>query len=242
MASKGSIPLLSTAAANPSDTPPDAPVAQRGATPHSILIAVFWAIAIAVAFTLDRSLAVRLRDTGIAAAIKNAGHLKEAAKAPGYAWFPLVLAVALLIWHPLRWRAALFLILCAIVAGTNAIVKWLVGRFRPFKLPPFDLPQPFRLSPFNRGIAGLFRQTSDLSFVSGHTTLAFATAAGLAILFHKSRPIVYFVYLIAVIVLLERVGENAHWLSDAVCGAALGIFGVKLLAKCCGNLLQSVNS
>jgi membrane-associated phospholipid phosphatase len=209
-------------------------------TRKCIVAAVLWLAAFAIALALDRSLALWLRDTGIAHAVKSPGRLKELAKFPGLAWCTLLLAIPLIIWHPLRWRAAVFLALCALVAGTNSIIKWIVGRFRPFVLPPYQQPQPFHLIPFNGGLPGLFHQVSGLSFVSGHTSLAFATAAGMAVLFPRNRWVVFLVYAIAAIVFLERVGENAHWLSDAVGGAALGVWGVALLTKYCrGKLLSA---
>jgi membrane-associated phospholipid phosphatase len=231
------MPSLPAAAVNPSDFLPHHGDRRRSAAQKLVLHAALWLIAIAVAFVLDRPLALRLRDTGIAQTVKLGGVLKDIAKFPGYAWCPLCIVIALLIWHPRHWRPAAFISLCAIVAGTNSIIKWLVGRFRPFTLPPYDLPQPFHLIPFNGGIAGLFHQASGLSFVSGHTALAFATAAGMVTLFPKSRAIGYLVYTIAAIVFCERIGENAHWLSDAVCGAALGVWGVALLARTCRGYL-----
>jgi membrane-associated phospholipid phosphatase len=191
----------------------------------------------ALAFALDRPLAVYLRDSGIAHQIKFAGHLTLAAKAAGYFWFPAGIAAGLTLFHPARWRSAVFLLLCSLVGGTNAIFKWLVGRYRPFKLPPYDVPQPFLIHPFNGRVIGLFHQAGDLSFVSGHTALAFSTAAGMAILFPKHRAVVWLFYAIAGIVFLERVGENAHWLSDATCAAALGVWGVALMAHFCLPIL-----
>jgi membrane-associated phospholipid phosphatase len=233
--------LLITAAANPSDPPIYSPDHLRSST-RNYVVALLWLSALALAFALDRPLALWLRDTGVAHTIKSSGRLKDLAKFPGLAWCTLLLLVPLILWHPLRWRAAIFLALCALIAGVNSIVKWTVGRFRPFVLPPIDQAQPFHVFPFNGGLPGLFHQTSGLSFVSGHTSLAFATAAGLAVLFSKRRWVVYLVYTIAAIVFLERIGENAHWLSDAVGGAALGIWGVALLARCCrGNLLPAKN-
>ena len=231
------MPSLITAAANPSD-PPNYPTDHLRSSTRNYVVAALWLGAFALAFVLDRPLALWLRDTGIAHTIKSAGRLRDLAKFPGLAWCTLLLAIPLMLWHPLRWRAAVFLALCALVAGINSVIKWIVGRFRPFVLPPLDQPQPFHLFPFNKGLPGLFHQTSGLSFVSGHTSLAFATSAGMAVLFSKKRWITFLAYAIAVIVLLERVGENAHWLSDAVGGAALGIWGVALLARFCrGNLL-----
>ena len=126
------MPLLTTAAANPSDSLPIAQELRRGTVPRVFMLAVFWLIAIAIAFALDRPLALWLRDNGIAASVKFGGYPKNAAKVAGYAWFPLTIAVALLIWHPSHWRAAVFMSLCTLVGGTNSILKWLVGRARPF--------------------------------------------------------------------------------------------------------------
>jgi membrane-associated phospholipid phosphatase len=207
-----------------------------------VLIGALWVLAIVVAFPMDRPVALALRDSGIAHAVKFGGLPKDVAKFPGYAWCTLAISIALLIWHPLHGRAMVFLWLCAFVAGSNSILKWMVGRFRPFTLPPLDVPQPFHVLPFNGGLAGLFHQASGLSFVSGHTALAFATAAGLALLLPKRRAVVRLGYAVAAIVMLERVGENAHWLSDAVCGAALGFWGVALLAGFCGGWLLPDNS
>ena len=235
------MPSLTTAAANPSSSEHQA----LRAVP-TIHAAALWLMAIAVAFAIDRPVALGLRDSGIADKIKFGGIAKNAAKFAGYFWFPLIVCIFMFVLHPARWRAAAFIALCAFVGGSNSILKWMVGRSRPFKLPPFDVAQPFRCAPFNGGIAGLFHQSNDLSFVSGHTALAFATAAGVAMVIPKTRAIVYAVYAIATIVLLERVGENAHWLSDAVCGAALGFWGVALLAtllrKFCGGWLLPDNS
>jgi membrane-associated phospholipid phosphatase len=44
-------------------------------------------------------------------------------------------------------------------------------------------------------------------------------------------------YVIATIVAAERVAENAHWLSDTVAAAALGIGGVRLIAWLLRKLL-----
>jgi membrane-associated phospholipid phosphatase len=231
------MPSLHIAAANPSNSLSASTVNVRRTASQSFLYFVLWTTAIAVAFAMDRPLALWLRDSGIAQEIKSLGWPRQAAKVPGYFHCTLIVAIALLVWHPLRWRAAVFLAVCALVAGSNSVLKWMVGRSRPFKLPPVDLAQPFRCSPFNGGMTGLVHQSNDLSFVSGHTALAFATAAALVFLFPKSRSIGYVVYSVAMLVLMERVSENAHWLSDAVCGAALGVGGVALVAKVCGGFL-----
>jgi undecaprenyl-diphosphatase len=199
----------------------------------------FWLAALVIAVLLDRPLAVALRDSGIAQSIKQAVFWRELAKAPGYFSFTAIVALALALWHRLKWRAAVFIVLCALVSGANAIVKWMVGRFRPFVIEPHDVAQPFRFFPFNGGLVGLFHQKSGLSFVSGHASLAFATAAGIAVLFPRRAALCVAVYGVALMVFAERVLENAHWLSDAVGGAALGVIGVRLLTLAIGPRLLS---
>ena len=74
---------------------------------------------------------------------------------------------------------------------------------------------------------GIVHET-NLSFPSGHAALAFATAAALAMLWPRSRWR-WVAYVVAAIVAAERVAENAHWLSDTVGAAALGVGGVHVI-------------
>jgi membrane-associated phospholipid phosphatase len=114
--------------------------------------------------------------------------------------------------------------LATAVSGINGVIKWMVGRTRPFKLH-LGLAEPFALSPFRGGIRGLF-DSKNLCFPSGHAALAFATAAAMAILFPRGR---WAFYALAAIVAIERIAETAHWCSDTVAAAALGIGGVHLI-------------
>lgn len=78
-------------------------------------------------------------------------------KAPGHFGFTVAIAMALVLWHPARWRAAAFLCLSGIVSGMlYTTVKWCVGRMRPFHGVP-----PFELHPFAHGIAGFFRSETS---------------------------------------------------------------------------------
>jgi membrane-associated phospholipid phosphatase len=122
--------------------------------------------------------------------------------------------------HPLRWRAGALLFTCAAVGGVGVwLLKWVVGRTRPFHGVP-----PYGLHPLERGIAGLITN-HNLGFPSGDATLAFATAACMGVLAPRSKPYFYFA---AVVVAVERVLENAHYVSDVVAAAALGILCVPL--------------
>ena len=135
---------------------------------------------------------------------------------PGHMLFGIALALALWRWHPWRAQAAAMVLWASLISGSNWIFKWLAGRPRPDHLNGLA-EMVFR--PFPGGWAGLFRER-NLSMPSGDVSLAFALAATLAWLLPKWR----WVFLsLAALVIVERVCENAHHLSDALAGAALGL-------------------
>lgn len=192
-----------------------------------ILAILLWLAAIALASLLDAPVARWVRDSGLGSWTREHGGLTAVLTAPGVFYFTAAVAVVVSLVHPLKLRAGGFVLLAAVVSGLNGLVKWLVGRTRPFKLDPFDVAAPYRLSPFRGGWHGIL-QSKNLCFPSGHAALAFATAAAVAMLWPRSRWR-WGAYLLAAITAAERVAENAHWLSDAVAAAALGVAGVHLL-------------
>jgi hypothetical protein len=114
--------------------------------------------------------------------------------------------------HPWGWRGAGLLCVTGMLAGLMyAVAKWLAGRVRPVVRI-----EPYQFSPFPNGLAGLFN-ADNMSFPSGHATLAFATAATLAHLMPRYN---WGFYLVAAIVGIERVLEQAHYLSDVIAAAA----------------------
>lgn len=136
-------------------------------------------------------------------------------KSPGTYYVTMGIALLLFLCHPLKGRAAVLPLIAGALGGAGySLMKWFVGRHRPDKgVKGFD----FHL--FVGGLRGLFTEKA-LSFPSGHTCLAFATAASLAILIPRWRAAWF---IIATAVAAERVLENAHYLSDVVAGAGLGI-------------------
>ena len=198
-----------------------------------ILAVVLWLAAIALAMTLDRAAAIWARDSGVAEFLESHSLIKAVLKAPGEYWFVLIVAAVVAVVHPLRGRAGGFVLLATLLSGANGFIKWIAGRTRPFKLHIYDgatgapLAEPFVLSPFRGGWHGLF-VGKDLSFPSGHAALAFATAAAVAMLWPTARWR-WGGYALAAVVAGERVAENAHWFSDTVAAAALGVGGVYLL-------------
>jgi membrane-associated phospholipid phosphatase len=85
-------------------------------------------------------------------------------------------------------------------------------------VPPFEL-HPFKIH--------LMNAEASYSFPSGDASLAFAMAMSLSITVPRFR---WLWWTLAIIVGLERIAENAHYPSDVVAGAALGI-AVALLAR-----------
>lgn len=182
----------------------------------SILLPL-WCIAMGAAFYVDRPVATWVRDHPPVNKNDHRTHLVlDTLKRPG--WFPFTLCIAALVGvlHTRQLTAAAAVALSGIVGGlAYCIIKWTVGRHRPV-----TAIAPFQLHPFPGGIRGLFVSEPGLSFPSGHATLAFATAMCLAMLLPR-WSVVFFV--IAIATAIERVIENAHYVSDVVAGAGLGV-------------------
>jgi membrane-associated phospholipid phosphatase len=188
------------------------------------MVFVFFLAAIAVAamFDLRVSAWVHAHD------LKNAMHRARwpvIAKWPGhfgYCTLPVAIIVGLMTGY--RWRGASLVLLSGIFAGLlYTIAKWCAGRTRPFPSKGL-IETPFTFHPFARGISGLWTAENQ-AFPSGHTCLAFSTAAALAMMFPRGR-VVFFA--VASLTGFERVLEGAHYPSDVVAGAGLGILAAAI--------------
>lgn len=98
----------------------------------------------------------------------------------------------------------------AVTDIVGGALKFSVGRHRPD-----SLNDAWRFEPFRRG-------SEWHSFPSGHTYHAFALASGIADETDADWPDVL-AYGVATLVAAQRVYSRAHWASDAVAGAVLGI-------------------
>ena len=96
-----------------------------------------------------------------------------------------------------------------------AIVKRLIGRARPDRVPGEDI----FFAPFSWS-------NSFASLPSGHSTTAFATAVALGALFPRIRVPMF---VLAAGVAVSRVIQGAHYPSDVLAGAVLGTFGALLV-------------
>jgi membrane-associated phospholipid phosphatase len=181
-----------------------------------VIVLGLWLAALGVGLALDGPVA----RWAYRAAIDKDHPGNQVFKMAGDWRFALAVALALLAWHPESWRPAGLLALSGATGGIlYSLCKWFAGRQRPVVLI-----NPFAFSPFRSGWAGLFDEP-NLSFPSGHTCLAFATAACLGIFIPRWK---YLFYALAVVVGIERVAENAHYLSDVIAGAAVGTLSTHL--------------
>jgi membrane-associated phospholipid phosphatase len=188
-----------------------------------------WLVVLAAATLVDRTVAewvkARAADTVHSpwhVLFNKSSFLMVTLKLPGYFYFTMVLAVILWALHPRHVEALALVLLSGTLGGLlYCVVKWLVGRHRPV-----NGIEPFHFTPLAGGLKGLFISPPNLSFPSGHATLSFATAASLAILIPRWR---WAFFLAASLVAIERVLENAHYVSDVVAGAGLGVISAGLV-------------
>lgn len=133
-------------------------------------------------------------------------------KMPGTFEFTIAVVALGVVAGWLNWRNALFVLLTGAMVGFDVVPKWLVGRIRPYKIPPCTSAEPFHLFPLWHGIWGLLHE-KDLSFPSGHESSAWALAVAISVLYPRVSVIFF---LLAAAVGVERVLENAHYCSDVV--------------------------
>lgn len=131
---------------------------------------------------------------------------------------PILLALALLV--PKRTRrvgVAMAVALLLSVVFTNITIKPLVARPRPYV--KYDI-QVSALLPH------------DLSFPSGHTSVAFAAAmAFAATVWQKHKRFAVAALAVALLVGLSRIWLKVHYPSDVIVGALLGsIYGLAAAA------------
>lgn len=148
------------------------------------------------------------------------GFVNQFLRLPGEYW--LALATALLLWkfHPQTWRAAGLMLLSGLAGAINGVIKWVAGRPRPFTWGD----GPWHWDYFHEGIYGFFHQ-QNLSFTSGHTTQAFAWAEVVSIAAPRWRLLAF---AWATGTALHRVASTAHWTTDVVAGAWLGVVTVRV--------------
>jgi undecaprenyl-diphosphatase len=112
--------------------------------------------------------------------------------------------------HALFKRGGALLATVLLAGAASELVKMLVRRERPDAHEGATVFRPLLTRPF---------ETSNLSFPSGHATLAFAAACFLSFLVPRAAPVFL---LLAVGCAYTRLVVHSHFLSDVVAGAVLG--------------------
>jgi len=139
-------------------------------------------------------------------------------------WYLVPAAVLFLLFHYIwkkeQWaRWCLFVFSAVAVSGltTNAF-KWLAGRWRP-KAHLQD--QLYGFDFFGVGYEAT-------SFPSGHATTIWAFCMAMTLLFPRYRLVWY---VLAILVSISRVIVGAHYFSDLIAGAYIGVITVLLLKE-----------
>ena len=71
----------------------------------------------------------------------------------------------------------------------------------------------------------------ESSFPSGHAVLAFSSAAVIAAEYYEKKWVPPAIYAAASVIGVQRVAQNAHWVSDVFYGAVLGHFMTQTLVR-----------
>lgn len=111
-----------------------------------------------------------------------------------------------------------------IVGGAlESVLKFVSGRQRPYVTDSTQVQaSPHFYGPFYKTPKDQNGNTTNSSFPSGHTTVAFAAATVYA-LEYKDKPWVpILAYSAASLIGVSRITENKHWATDVLTGAALG--------------------
>ena len=131
----------------------------------------------------------------------------------GIMW--IALGLVLLYFSATRKHAIVYLLaLGGTAAVNNLMIKPLVMRPRPYDAI--------------EGLIVLTEKLSSYSFPSGHASSSFAAAAALTVLFGKKGA---WSFVPAAIIALSRPYLGMHYLSDVICGAALGAVCGLLITK-----------
>jgi len=139
----------------------------------------------------------------------------------GYGAAAIVLSIAIV---RRSWRTGLTLAAIVSISGMTAnLVKMNVARIRPYALE--ELAETawrygFRdWLPWRHGGSEWFDHALQ-AFPSGHTAVAASLAVGLSRLYPHAWP---WFTLLAALALWQRIAVGAHYLSDTLAGAAIGV-------------------
>ena len=130
----------------------------------------------------------------------------------------LIVFILMLIWDDERKPAKFFAVLTGSLGGI--LLSW-AGKLLVDRPRPYD----YFYDKIARGevvMNNIFSTVVSNSFPSSHTALAFAVATALVGVYGRR---LWFVYLVAAVLGLTRVYVGAHFPSDVIAGALMGVAG-----------------
>jgi membrane-associated phospholipid phosphatase len=204
---------------------------------HWFILFTLWAIALLVALSLDFRIAQAVHSSGLGRRVEGKGWA-QVIKEPGEFQFTIAVSVMLALARRIRWKQAIFVLLAGVASGTNFILKWVVGRYRPYKLPSMPGLHPFEFLPCGHGLHGLFNQ-HDLCFPSGHECTAATLATAMVLVWPRGA---WVFVMLAVCVGIERPAENAHYASDVIGAAGFAMLTTTLLHRLLWGWLHPVQT
>jgi membrane-associated phospholipid phosphatase len=138
------------------------------------------------------------------------------------------------IFHNDKMQTTTWLATQAYITGgaIESVLKFVSGRQRPYITDSTKVQaEPTFYGPFYKPPKDANGKTTNSSFPSGHTTVAFAAATVFAMEYHNKPLVPVLAYSAATLIGLSRITENKHWATDVLTGAAVGYLTGKLVVN-----------
>ncbi len=136
----------------------------------------------------------------------------------GLAALPVLPRVPQLVLAAVMVRVGFLFVAIGVPSLFDTIIKRMIGRARPLVT---GIADPFVFSPF--------KWTAEYaSLPSGHATTAFAALVAFGTLWPRGRT-VFWIY--ALLIAASRVAVTAHYPSDVLAGAAVGVVGALMVRR-----------
>lgn len=147
-------------------------------------------------------------------------------------WVPFYVALLLLYYRKTSWKhAGVFLLVAIAAVGlsdfiSSQLIKDTVMRYRPSHHSLLTDKLHFHVFPDGEKYKG-----AEYGFVSSHAANFFAVCTFAYLALRAYYPRIWWVFGIAVLVCYSRLYLGVHYVSDLVCGAALGALVAWLLYR-----------
>lgn len=185
-----------------------------------LIAATLLAMALIAALSVDVSIAHAMNTDSVPGEVQA---LLNRAETFGHGYGVIFIILTIWILTRCEFRKLTPLIACSLGAGLMAdVFKVIIGRSRPYTLPEDFAGSTFTgFMPWwgSESLHDTFAHANQ-SFPSAHTATAFGLAVCLAWLYPQGSRLFY---TLAGLVAVQRMVAGAHYLSDVLSGAALGI-------------------